>query len=530
MKSTMHQFNRVPDVRLPRSKFNRSHGLKTTFGTDFLYPIYTDEYLPGDTFNLKMTAFARLSTPLKPIMDNLFLDTFFFAVPNRLVWANFQKFCGEQDNPDDDVTAYIMPKIIASGSTGFTEGSLSDYLGLPTKVNSLTVSALWHRAYNLIWNTWFRDQNLQDSVVVDTDDATSDIADYVLLKRNKRHDYFTSCLPSPQKGDAVQMPLGSTADIIGTNTDILMHNNNDEDRTLYGTSGSATISFAEGNLSNSGALRWGLHDDYSITGLKADLATATAATINSLRQAFQIQKLLERDMRSGTRYRELVRSHFLVESTDQRHMVPIYLGGNSQRINVSAIPQQSATGATGTPQGNLAAMGTVSMQAGFTQSFTEHGIIIGLANIRADLTYQAGVNRAFSRNTRYDFYWPSFANLGEQVVYNKEINALNDLDPVTGDDGPFGYQERGAEYRYHPSIITGLFRSNATGSIDIWHLAQDFGGTTPVLGSDFIEENVPISRIMAVPAEPPIIFDSYFELICARPMPVYSIPGMIDHL
>lgn len=522
-----HQFSQIPDVRVQRSSFNRSHGYKTTFDAGKLIPVFVDEALPGDTFNLKMTSFARMSTPIHPIMDNLKLDSFFFAVPMRLVWDNFQRFMGEQLDPGESVD-FTVPQMVSPAVTGYVEGSLSDYMGIPTKVPSLTHSALWHRAYNLVWNTWFRDQNLQDRVVVDTDDSDSDPADYVLLNRGKRHDYFTSALPWPQKDNdlfpnGVTLPLGDSAPVVTTNADVEFHNANDSSNRVLITQAGAFPEIRIGlqaNPSADGAARFG-----ASTGLEADLSNATAATINALREAFQIQRLLERDARGGTRYIEIIRSHFGVTSPDARLQRPEYLGGGSSNVNVTPIPQTSATAAT--PQGNMAGMATISGQHGFTKSFTEHSIIIGMVAVRADLTYQQGLNRMFSRQTRWDFFWPSLANLGEQAVLNKEIYAQG-TGGGSADDDPFGYQERFAEYRYKPSQITGLFRSNATGTLHTWHLSQIFG-SLPVLNDEFIIDEPPMARIMATPAEPDFIYDSYVDLNCVRPMPVYSVPGMIDH-
>jgi len=510
LPSTMnHDFSRVPKAEIQRSVFNRDHGLKTTFDSGYLIPILFDEALPGDTYNVRMTGFGRLATPINPFMDNVYIETFFFAVPYRLIWDNWEKFCGQQDNPGDS-TSYLVPEV--SGTV--TNSSLYDYLGVPTGI-SLTWNNFAGRAYNMIWNEWFRDQNLQNSVVVDKDDGPDTLSDYVLLKRGKRHDYFTSCLPWPQKGDAVELPLGNKAYIasdsaLETAQDIYSTVNSDYYQLMsYGGGSSIVASTTTGTQADA---------------LYADLSTATAATINQLREAFQIQRLYERDARGGTRYTEIVRSHFGVVSPDARLQRPEYLGGGKDRINVNPIPQTSSTDAT-TPQGNMSAFATTGFSGhGFSKSFTEHSVIIGMACVFADLNYQQGLPRQFSRRDRWDFYWPALAHIGEQAVLNKEIYAQG----ITVDDDVFGYQERFAEYRYKPSQITGQMRSNYAQSLDSWHLAQDFS-SLPALNASFIEENPPIDRVVAVTSEPDIILDAHFNMKCARPMPVYSVPGLIDH-
>jgi len=523
MKSVMtSQFSKVPNVQIPRSKFRRDHGHKSSFNAGNLVPIYVDEALPGDTFNLSVTGFARMSTPIYPIMDNLFLDTHFFAVPIRLVWDNFVKMMGEQTDPGDSID-YQVPVFDVTAAplstTGWWQSTLADYMGIPTKVVGLEHSSLFHRAYNLIWNEWFRDQNLQDSVVVDRDNGPDDPADYVLKKRGKRRDYFTSCLPWPQKGDSIELPLGTSApvahDIVGAGTDVGVYSTDVSDyRKITASTTYVQSSVVASTEANS---------------LYADLSAATAATINQLRQSFQIQRLLERDSRAGTRYVELIKSHFGVISPDFRLQRPEYLGGGSQPVNINPVVQTSANALSGAGDqsgvGNTGAYSTTVMRNnGFSKSFTEHTIIIGLASVRADLTYQQGLNRMFSRSTRYDFYWPSLSMLGEQAVLNKEIYA----DASANDEDVFGYQERYGEYRYKPSIVTAEMRSNAIAPLDSWHLSQEFG-SLPALNSTFIEENPPMDRIIAVLDEPDFIFDSFIKLTCARPMPLYGIPGMIDH-
>lgn len=523
-------FAMIPRADIPRSTFKIETAHKTTFNAGDLVPIYIDEVLPGDTFNLKMTAFCRMATPIYPIMDNLHLETFFFFVPNRLVWSNWEKFMGEQTNPNDSIS-YVIPQVAHTTALP-APLSVYDYMGLPVTgapaSTNLTHNALPFRGLNLIWNEWFRDENLQNSVSVPTGDGPDTPATYTLLKRGKRKDYFTSALPFVQKGTAVSISLGGIAPVVTNNQNITM-------TPVAGPSNMSMIVGAgldkaialQGTVSGSAntPVRFG-----NQSGLQVDLASATATTVNALRNSFQVQKLLERDARGGTRYTEIIRAHFGVISPDARLQRPEYLGGGYAPINVTPIAQQSGSGVTGqtTPLGQLAGIATAVSHNGFSQSFTEHGYIIGLVNVRADLTYQQGIRKLWSRSTRYDFYFPVFAMLGEQPVLNEEIyfSGVN-----ATDNAVFGYQERWAEYRYHPSRITGLFRSTTAGTIDGWHLAQRFT-SLPTLNSTFIEDNPPMERVLAVGAAAngqEFIFDSIFSINATRPLPMFSVPGLIDH-
>lgn len=579
-----NRFSQIPNSPIQRSVFDRSHDYKTTMDAGYLIPFFVDEVLPGDTFKLRVNAFVRMNTLVAPFMDNVFMDTFFFFVPTRLVWDNWQRFCGEQKNPGDS-TDFLIPSL--SGTNTFTNGSIFDYLGLPTGVSldpaNTPINALPFRAYNLIYNEWFRDENLIDSISVPTTDGPDPISNYTLRKRTKRHDYFTSALPWPQKGPSVEVGLTGNAPIVGFDFEHSWNitNNLNSPQVTDGNGwvlgaplvipssdnqyigGQFVGSILHGNVargwqSGNNSVVTGypqitqqISDDssigltsltgrnhpasfYSFSGAYvapsgkfepyADLSGVSAITINDFRQAFQIQKFYEKWARGGSRYTETLRVMFNVISPDARLQRPEYLGGTHSRVNVVPTAQTSSTDSV-SPQSNLSAFGVLGDSAhGFNKSFVEHGYVIGLVCLRADITYQQGLNRMWSRRQLFDFYWPTLAHLGEQVVYNREIYTQGNAD----DNGVFGYQERYAEYRYKPSMITGKLRSTDDQSLDVWHLAQKFD-SLPKLNQDFIEENPPINRVIAVQNEPQFFADFWFDLKTSRPMPVYSVPGLVDH-
>lgn len=520
-----HTFANIPSAEIPRSVFNRSRNYKTTFDAGYLIPIYVEEVLPGDTVTMRPTLFARMATPIFPVLDNIYLDSFFFFVPNRLVWTNFKKMMGEQANPGDS-TSYTIPQLV-SPTGGFARGGVADYMGIPPLATSGTthsVNALPFRGMNLIYNEWFRDQALTNSVTVPTGDGPDAESTYPLLKRQKRKDYFTSALPAPQRGNAVTVPIGTSAPISVSTTNFntgLVRKAADHAIDTAATSGLQRVSTT--GLFQSTA---GTNSIYDPNGtLIADLSTATAATVNQLRTAFQLQRLAEREARGGTRYTEWVRSMFGVTSPDARLQRPEYLGGGTINVSVNPVPVTGMNDSETRPIGNLGGYVTaMGSPDSFMFSATEHGFILGFAMVRAELNYQQGTHRMWNRLTKADHYVPALAHLGEQAVLNKEIYT----DGTSADNDVWGYQERWSEYRYAPNLVTGKLRTSDPLALDSWHLAQHFT-TRPALNTTFIEENPPFARVIAVTGEPHFIMDCYFQQKTARAMPTWSVPGMIDH-
>ena len=549
-RNSEYNFAQNPQVGVSRSRFQRNSDNKTTFNTGELIPIYLDEVLPGDTHEIDMACVMRMATPIFPVMDNAFCDFYFFFVPNRLLWEHWKEFMGEnKETAWTPKTEYSIPQVTAPAE-GWAEGTLADYLGLPTKVKNISVSALPGRAYGLIYNEWFRNQNVTQPTLVEVTDATttgkndgsatndSAITLAKPLKAAKVFDYYTGALPEPQKGEPITLPLSGNAPI-----EAYLDKDMTKEAGWLKDKSTGNVSYPWGWGSNQKAMlrQNGLMDGVVTDGylfsnqygtetsevayIGANLSKINATTINQLRQAFQIQKLLEKDARGGTRYREVLREHFGVISPDSRMQIPEYLGGYRLPINVSQVIQTSSTDST-SPQGNTAALSVTTMNKPmFTKSFTEHGFIMGLAVVRTDQTYQQGIERMWSRTGRYDYYWPVLANIGEQAILNKEIYAQGNAK----DDEAFGYQEAWADYRYKPSKVTGLFRSNAQQSLDAWHYAQDYNAL-PTLSTAWMEQGeAEMKRTLAVQSQPDFIADFYFMNKTTRCMPVYSIPGLIDH-
>lgn len=516
-------FSQVPQSDMERSVFDLSYDHKLMCNADYLIPFHVEWCIPGDTWKVDVTNFIRMASPLQvPTMDNMYLDTFFFYIPNRILWSNFKKFFGEQASPGDSIS-FTKPQVVADAGTGYVVESIADYFGLPLGVNSLSVDAELFRAYNLTYQNWFRDENLQNTVAINMGDGPDAITDYTLLKRCKRPDYFTSCLPFAQKGTAVSMALSGNAPITGMGKGTQSYELTNQ--AAYETNGTNPAYPFATNLPTYDFYVKGTAATSGYPAIYADLSSVAGFTINALRLAFQTQRYLERDARSGTRYQEFVRAHFHVTIPDSRVQIPEFLGGRSTPIQISAVQQTSATSGQPTPAGALSAyvFGT-NARDGFTKSITEHGVILGLLMVRADVTYQQGLDRNFTRSTRFDYYDPVFAHLGEQSVLSKEIYC----DGSAGDADVFGYQERWAEYRSRKSRISGKLRSTYSTPLDVWHLAEKFT-SRPTLSSTFIQSSTPMTRIQAVTTQPSFVIDSFIRQKATRPMPTYSVPGLIDH-
>lgn len=543
-RNTESHFSLNPHVDISRSRFDRSSSVKTSFNVGDIVPFYVEEVLPGDTFQVRSSKVVRMQTLLTPMMDNVYLDTYYFFVPNRLVWNHWKEFCGENtESAWIPETEYNIPQLVSPANDGWKVGSIADYFGIPTGVPGLSVNALPFRAYALIMNEWFRDQNLQDPLVVPLDDSTvtgvntgtfvTDVAKGGLpYIASKYHDYFTSCLPSPQKGPDVTIPVAQAGNYPVVPLADKVPSSLIASQKYTANSG-GVINFASDGTQK-GLLASGSSDPSQpvINNLWAVADTnAQAATINQLRLAFQIQKFYEQQARGGSRYTEVVRSFFGVTSPDARLQRPEYLGGNRVPINVNQVIQQSGTESTGTPQGTVVGMSqTTDTHDDFIKSFTEHGFIIGVVVARYDHTYQQGLNRMWSRKDKFDYYWPVFANIGEQAVKNKEIFATGSA-AGSKDEEVFGYQEAWADYRYKPSQVTGEMRSQYEQSLDVWHLADDYS-QLPTLSDSWIrEDKTNVDRVLAVTSQVSnqLFADIYVTNYATRPMPMYSVPGLIDH-
>lgn len=545
------RFTLNPSVDIQRSKFERNSDVKFSFNVGDLVPFYVDEVLPGDTFSIDTSKVVRMQPLVAPIMDNLYLDTYWFFVPNRLVWEHWKNFCGENTNSAWlPAVEYNVPKVSGAVSSSGTSssiyqwrpGDIADYMGIPVGSSSvaynddelLSVNALPFRGYCLIWNEFFRDQNLQDPIPIPLGDIVGEVdnTDILpnrivngsgILKACKYHDYFTSCLPSPQKGPDVNIPLSGLAEVV-TGAEKILTSNAPMSFTNVSTGnkvGSLTLASGATNLSV------GQPGNLAPNNLYASLGSASLGTINELRLAFQMQRIYEKDARGGTRYTEILKNHFGVTSPDARLQRPEYLGGSRIPININQVVQTSSS--SNTPQGNTAAFSvTADVHSDFTKSFVEHGFIFGLCVARYDHTYQQGLERFWSRSDRFDYYWPSLANIGEQPVKRKELYCTGLVD---NDDRVFGFQEAWADYRYKPSRVAGEMRSRVPNTLDVWHLADNYDGA-PFLSAEWIQEDSSnLNRALAVSEKVSnqLWADIFIKNTSVRPMPIYSIPGLIDH-
>lgn len=535
---------------ISRSRFNRDSSIKMSFNVGELVPFYVDEVLPGDTMEVSTSKVVRMQTLLTPVMDNMYLDTYYFFVPNRLVWDHWKEFQGENtESAWIPQTEYTVPQI-TSPTGGWTVGTIADYMGIPTGVENLSVNALPFRAYALICDYWFRSQNLQDPFVIPKNESTvvgSNGNDYKLdvAKGGKPwiarryNDYFSQALPSPQKGPAVSLPgfAGGTYPVVGNGNSFTFT----DGTKRYGlTAGTGNINrffdsladkpigtvIADGSGPAQGSAM-GLPTDSS--GAIVSVPAAGMITINELRTAFQLQKYYEQLARSGSRYSEILRAQFRVTSPDARLQNPEYLGGTHLPITINQVVQNSGTGAgSSTPQGTTVAYSlTADNHFDFSKSFVEHGFIIGVCVARYEHTYQQGIERFWSRKKVTDYYVPVFANLGEQGICNKEIYAQG----TATDDEIFGYVPRWNEYRFKPNRVCGEMRSSYAQSLDCWHLADDYEALPTLSGSWLMEDKTNVDRVLAVTSKVSnqLFGDFYIQNVSTRAMPLHSIPGMIDH-